>query len=613
MKGRNIWGGTFEISHEETPRQGNGDDDRMTADPSSIEEVKQSWLLRPEIGMGKKKKKRKCCSIMSSIILKDRMMMVIGALVVLCVLAAVIAIIVVVARRQRHHRALPGPDDNYTVALHQALMFFNAQRSGKLPKDNNVSWRGDSCLHDGKNNLLGGYYDGGNAIKYSFPASFAMTMLSWSVLEYSAKYEAVGELNHVKDIIKWGTDYLLKTFNSSAKSIHQIAAKVGDVNGKGVNDINCWMRPEDINYARPVTTCSNCPAVAAEMAAALAAASIVFKDSQKYSKTLIQGAETLYKFATKEQGANYNGGPDAPSKFYNSTGFWDEFVWGGAWLYCATGNRSYLQIVTSPALAGHADGSLASMNRGVLSWDNKLAGAQLLLSRIRMFLDYGYPYEEVLREFHDRVSDFMCSYLLSYPNFNRTKGGLIELNHGRPRPLQYVVNAAFLATLYSDYLRATMTPALHCGATFYRSEELRHFATTQINYILGNNPESMSYVVGFADRFPQRVHHRGASIPKSTKPGCQEGLKWEKSQKPNPNIIVGAMVAGPDKYGDFKDNRTDGNYTEPTIAGNAGLVVALVALLGGSTPGPGIDRNSIFYAIPPMFTPPPPPPSPWKP
>lgn len=59
-------------------------------------------------------------------------------------------------------------------------------------------------------------------------------------------------------------------------------------------------------------------------------------------------------------------------------------------------------------------------------------------------------------------------------------GGLIQLNHGRPQPLQYVVNAAFLATLYSDYLDAADTPGWYCGPNFYSSKELRKFAETQV-------------------------------------------------------------------------------------------------------------------------------------
>lgn len=91
-------------------------------------------------------------------------------------------------------------------------------------------------MRDGKSDdatifkdLVGGYYDAGDAIKFNFPQSFALTMLSWSVIEYSAKYEAAGELNHVKDIIKWGTDYLLKTFNSSADTIDRVVAQVSSI------------------------------------------------------------------------------------------------------------------------------------------------------------------------------------------------------------------------------------------------------------------------------------------------------------------------------------------------------------------------------------------------
>jgi hypothetical protein len=59
-------------------------------------------------------------------------------------------------------------------------------------------------------------------------------------------------------------------------------------------------------------------------------------------------------------------------------------------------------------------------------------------------------------------------------------GGLIQLNHGKPRPLQYVVNAAFLASVFSDYLEAADTPGWYCGPHFYSVEVLRSFARTQV-------------------------------------------------------------------------------------------------------------------------------------
>ncbi|KAE9585064.1 putative cellulase [Lupinus albus] len=134
----------------------------------------------------------------------------------------------------------------------------------------------------------------------------------------------------------------------------------------------------------------------------------------------------------------------------------------------------------------------------------------------------------------------------------------------------------------------------------------------QINYILGNNPQNMSYIVGFGNQYPKHVHHRGASIPQNNvKYNCKEGLQWRDTSKPNPNTIIGAMVAGPDKNDGFQDVRTNYNYTEPTLAGNAGLVAALVAL--SRVENIRIDKNTIFSAVPPMYPKSPLSPAPWKP
>jgi endoglucanase len=64
----------------------------------------------------------------------------------------------------------------------------------------------------GTHDLMGGFYDSGNNIKFSFPTAYTVTLLSWTVVEYHQKYADIGELDHVMDIIKWGSDYLLKLF-----------------------------------------------------------------------------------------------------------------------------------------------------------------------------------------------------------------------------------------------------------------------------------------------------------------------------------------------------------------------------------------------------------------
>ncbi|EPS69180.1 hypothetical protein M569_05586 [Genlisea aurea] len=613
MYGRDPWGGSLEIAGDsatDDERSRNLQDYDRAALSRPLDETQQSWLL----GRTGEMKKKKYVDLGCIIVSRKIFVWTVGSILAAAFLAGFITMIVKLVPRH-HHK--PPPEDNYTVALHDALMFFNAQRSGKLPKHNNVSWRGNSCVNDGEtgsifSDLSGGYYDAGDAIKFHFPQAFSLTMLSWSVIEYSAKFEAAGELNHIREIIKWGTDYFLKTFNSTSDSISILVSQVGtgDTSGGNPNDHYCWMRPEDIDYDRPVAKCSGCSDLAAEMAAALASASIVFKDSKAYSQKLVHGAQTLFKFARDQRGRYSAGGSEA-AIFYNSTSYWDEFVWGATWLYYATGNSSYLQLATAPGLAKHAGAFWGGPYYGVLSWDNKLPGAQLLLSRLRLFLSPGYPYEEILRTFHNQTSIYVCSFLPYFTSFNRTNGGLIQLNHGSPQPLQYVVNAAFLSALFSDYMHAADIPGWYCGPHFYSIDVLRDFSKSQINYILGQNPRQMSYVVGFGRRYPTHVHHRGASIPKNKKASCEGGWKWRDSSKPNPNTIRGAMVAGPDRHDGFHDVRTNYNYTEPTLAGNAGLVAALVALAAGDNAG--IDKNTMFSAVPPMFPTAPPPPAPWKP
>lgn len=111
--------------------------------------------------------------------------------------------------------------------------------------------------------------------------------------------------------------------------------------------------------------------VAAETAAALASASLVFKTTNSaYSSTLLKHAKQLFTFADMYQESYSISIPDV-QLYYNSTGFHDELLWAASWLYHATGEDSYLQYV--------ADNGKAFANFGSPSWfcwDNKLAGTQ---------------------------------------------------------------------------------------------------------------------------------------------------------------------------------------------------------------------------------------------
>jgi hypothetical protein len=143
------------------------------------------------------------------------------------------------------------------------------------------------------------------------------------------------------------------------------------------NDHTCWERPEDMDYGRPALACGACSDLAAEMAAALAAASIVFRDDRTYNRALVHAAGTVYKFARGPR-ARYTDAVSDARSFYNSTGYWDEYIWSSAWMYYATGNVSYANLATNVKLAQNARAvDNAALDSRVFSWNNKIPGAQV--------------------------------------------------------------------------------------------------------------------------------------------------------------------------------------------------------------------------------------------
>ncbi|KAF6137076.1 hypothetical protein GIB67_030840 [Kingdonia uniflora] len=118
--------------------------------------------------------------------------------------------------------------------------------------------------------------------------------------------------------------------------------------------------------------------------------STVLEEVEYYKYSLI-GKKSVESFkGITEVARRYSPTGSDPLIFYSSTSYWDEYLWGGAWMYYyfllnswmyyAIGNSSYLALVTTPGLAKHAGALWGGPNFGVLSWDNKLTGAQELLT-----------------------------------------------------------------------------------------------------------------------------------------------------------------------------------------------------------------------------------------
>lgn len=431
---------------------------------------------------------------------------------------------------------------NYGEALQKSILFYDLQRSGKLPEDSRTNWRGDSCLSDGADvglDLTGGFFDAGDNVKFNLPMSYTCTMLAWSVIEDYDSYKESGQLEYALDNIRWGNDYFIKCHPEANVYYYQV--------GDGNADHGWWGSAEVIEAQmnRPsykVDMNNGGSTVTAETAASLASCAIVFKNSDSaYSQTCIKHAKELFSYAeTVKSDAGYT----AANGFYTSnSGFYDELAWAAYWLYKATGESGYLDKSKSYLSQTSGDYKWAQC------WDDVSYGTALLLA-----------IETGEQQYKDRIEKHLDYWL---NDITYTPKGLAWLDTWGA--LRYSTTTAFLAAVYAD--------SSACSTA--KSTSYHNFAKKQVDYALGSS--GRSYVVGYGENSPQNPHHRTAH-------GAYSNNIAEPAQ--TKHILFGALVGGPDSGDNYTDDRN--NYTNNEVACdyNAGFTGALAKLYkyyGGKT------------------------------
>ena len=437
---------------------------------------------------------------------------------------------------------------DYARHIELSILFYECQRSGPLPKTNRIFWRHDSMVDAGKDvgvDLTGGYYDAGDNVKFNFPQAAAMTLLAWSGVEFADGYKKAGQWEQYLDMLKWGTDYFIKCH--AGKNV--LYAQVGD----GTTDHGFWYPPEYINYKYPaykIDASGPGSELAAETAACLAAASLVFKDEDSsYSQTLLKHAIELYDFADEYRGDYTQTVP--ASAFYNSySGYKDELAWGAMWLYKVTGEEKYNEKYKEIADAEYLPHDMKKFTgcTGPISWDDKRPGAYILSAIVtkdegRMKEAYSY-----------------CDTIISQPT---TPGGLwYDKGLSAWASNRYAANAAAVVAVFANNLAEDDS----------KRKGYIDFVKSQIDYILGDNPAGVNYVVGAEDNSPKAVHHRGAS-------GVFDSA--DKNAKPEFNIytLYGALAGGPGADDKYIDDRSNYEMNEVALDYNAGFQLCLSALV----------------------------------
>ncbi|XP_069937819.1 uncharacterized protein [Cherax quadricarinatus] len=429
---------------------------------------------------------------------------------------------------------------DYSQVLCMSYLFYEAQRSGKLPADQRITWRGDSALDDGSDvghDLSGGYYDAGDRVKFGFPMAFTATMLAWGLIDFAEGYEIAGQTEYGQVGVKWATDYFLKAYTAKNEFYGQV--------GKGDIDHNSNAgRPEDMTMERPSYKIDEehpGSELAGETAAALAAASIVFKEvDPSYSEKLLATAKELYDFADNFR-QNYDVSIEDAYYYYHSySGYGDELCWAALWLARATGDNAYLTRARE-----HWDEFDLGAYGSSIGWDGKIGGADSLF-----YLLTG----------ESQYSDLINQYLNWLQNeAPYTPEGLVYLvDWGSNRD---AANACFL----------TLWAAKHGLNTEVNQE----WARGQIGQLLGDNPRYQSFVVGYGVNPPVRPCHGSSACPNPPE-DCTGSFN---NPGPNPHTLFGALVGGPDADGNYNDNRTDWQHNEVACDYNAGFTGSLAALV----------------------------------
>ena len=436
---------------------------------------------------------------------------------------------------------------DYSRHIELSLLFFECQRSGPLPKTNRIFWRHDSMLDAGADNgvdLTGGYYDAGDNVKFNFPQAFTLTMLSWSGITFEDGYTKSDQFEYLLDTVKWGTDYLLKCHTSKDELYVQV--------GNGQIDHTYWLPPEYITYDYPsykITSEKPGTEVSAETAAALAAASILFKNiDSSYSSTLLEHAKEIYDFADKYRG-DYTKAVPVQDFYGTFSGYNDELAWGAAWLYRATGDEKYHNKFKEIADAQYEtwDTKKYPGCTGPITWDDKRPGCYVLIAEITK------------DESRMKTAEEYCDALIKT---STTKGGLYFVpNLSQWASNRYAANAASMLLVFSSILPESNS----------KRKEYIDFAKSQIDYILGDNPAGVNFVVGAEENSPKAVHHRAASAV----------FDPRLAMRPKENIftLYGALAGGPGMNDEYTDDRNNFQMNEVALDYNAGFTLSLAGLV----------------------------------
>ncbi len=413
---------------------------------------------------------------------------------------------------------------SYPEALKYSIWFYDANKCGKdVASDNVFNWRSACHTTDGSDvgvDLTGGFHDCGDHIKFGITNGYAASILGWSLYEFKGGFDASGNTTKMLSTLKYFTDYFMSCRESASKYYYH----VGDP-----SDHDYWGPPEAQTGSRTIKRYMGSGQGAADVcglySGALSLMYLNYKSiDSSYADKCLAAAKELYALGKNNPGVGNGDG------FYSSSDWKDDMAWAAMWLYVIEKNNSYLNDVNSWVPSPSTNWTMC--------WnDMKLAVAAVGASATG----------------DSKYKDALTSSLSYWKNSITTSNGGLKILDSWGT-LRYTSAECMLALVYYK---------------LYKDESAKSFAKSQMDYILGDNPANMSYVIGFGSNYPKHPHHRAAS----------GYVGWSDWKSPAKNILTGALVGGPDSSDRYTDETDKFTCSEVGIDYNAGLVGAMAGMV----------------------------------
>ena len=330
-------------------------------------------------------------------------------------------------------------------------------------------------------------------------------------------------------------------------------------------DHDFWGRPEEeknVRFGYEYNRTMGANDLYGGVAGALASSYLVFKKSEPtFADELLKVAVELFAWGLEKDGKYSAYYKRQTASIYSSTDLEDSMAWAGGWLYRATDNTTYLDLALKYWKKGTPD--------YYPCWDSVWAHHALHM----VTLDAQGIIVPGIEIYKAYMARFQRAWLVAdgFEDIVKTPLGMVYPSWNEWANLAFSTTAAAMSLIDAKYNKDAVM----------RQREI-DFAVQQVDYAIGSGIRS--YVVGWGNNPPQFAHHAAASCPDVPAP-CD----WNafKSTRPNPQILYGALVAGPagvrksktDPDATYHDIRKDYVTNEVANDYNAGFATALAGLV----------------------------------